>query len=72
MMNRTFWHDAWALACCAGAPSAAPRGTPRISGRQGRSGKLPPVAERLPKNPRVVNLAAMGRSPASMAAKSAC
>jgi len=28
-----------------------------------KTGKLPPVAERLPTNPRVVNLAAMGRKP---------
>ncbi|VAV96521.1 ABC transporter, substrate-binding protein (cluster 5, nickel/peptides/opines) [hydrothermal vent metagenome] len=28
-----------------------------------KAGKLPPVAERLPENPRVINLAAMGRKP---------
>lgn len=42
--------------------AAAPAEPPVFAGRIA-SGALPPMAERLPKNPRIVNLAAMGREP---------
>lgn len=53
-------------ATCLPAPlarAAAPLREPEFLKEKLAEGKLPPMAERLPKVPRVVNLAAMGRKP---------
>ncbi len=53
-------------------PIPVPVETPMLAAAVGE-GRLPPVADRLPKAPRVVDLAAMGREPsASPAAPGAC
>jgi peptide/nickel transport system substrate-binding protein len=53
------------LIACALAPLSARAASdePPIFKSALEGGKLPPMAERLPKNPRVINLAAMGRKP---------